>query len=433
MTAPTPTMAEISRTETIEITNDDDGDVPDPFTRTVEDIFRLALDDFKAAHPAQCEIFSSKNINHVKHKIIAIQSQQERQRSMLNFSRILSYLERFAEFDSICQSAKIGGEDSGELSEFIWGPTTYILQISQEDHNVLDFVLEAYERFGQHIPALGVYSGLIKERPNMMKCIGFMYHDLLQFSKTLVRLLTGRGKPSGPFCVAAGLVGLTIHSGWKKRFQASWKDYEHSFEVLLKSFDAHGKVLKNLLDEWSREASRDANRQLNDHIMRTQDNHNEAMTQQSRIGQDVRQNLQVTQDMHQLLGDHVMNSQDQHDYIRIHLQRHIDQYERDRVELLSKARKEERRRKEENRYSVLTWMSTPGVPQSEYHAQFKKIRDENPDTGQWIVNEDKMSNWMNEEIPTHSMLWLNGKKGAGKPTSLLYCPPLMLNSYTPRV
>lgn len=192
-------MADISRTETIDIGNDDDADVRDPFTSTVEHIFLSAVEDFKASQPVQCELFAGKGINHVKHKIIAIQNQQERQKAMLNFTRIQSYLERFAEFDSVCRSAKIGGEASDELSEFIWGPTAYILQISQEDHSVLDFILDAYHRFGQRIPALGVYSELIKARPNMMRCVAFMYHDLLQFSRTLVKFLTGRGKSSSRF------------------------------------------------------------------------------------------------------------------------------------------------------------------------------------------------------------------------------------------
>ncbi|KAM7199945.1 hypothetical protein V8F33_004119 [Rhypophila sp. PSN 637] len=355
-------MDEISRTETIDITNDENNaEAVDAFTTTVEGIFRTALDDFKTTHPDQCEIFTGKGINHVKRKITAIQSQQERHKTMMNFARIQSYLERFAEFDSVCKSAKIGGEASEELSEFIWGPTTYILQISQEDHTVLDFILDAYERFGQRIPAISVCSDLIREKPNMMKCIAFMYHDLLKFYQTLVRFLTGRG--------------------WKKRFQANWKDYEHSFEALLKSFDAHAKVLKNLLDAWQRQASKDTSRRLDDHIMRTQDNHS--------------QNMRANDNHHEL-------------------QHHIDQYQRDRVELLNKAKEDERRRKEDKRHEVLTWISTPGVPQSEYHAKFKETRAEFPDTGSWILFEEKMFNWMNEEVPTHSMLWLNGKKGAGK-------------------
>ncbi|KAM7220383.1 hypothetical protein V8F06_004162 [Rhypophila decipiens] len=370
-------MAEISRTETIDITNDDDNaEAVDAFTTSVERIFRTALEDFKTTHPDQCEIFTGKGIDHVKRKIIAIQSQQERHKTMMNFARIQSYLERFAEFDSVCKSAKIGGEASEELSEFIWGPTTYILQISQEDHTVLDFILDAYERFGQRIPAISVCSDLIREKPNMMKCIAFMYHDLLKFYQILVRFLTGRG--------------------WKKRFQANWKDYGQSFETLLKSFDAHANVLKNLLDAWQRQASKDTSRRLDDHVVRTQDNHSQVMMQQDQIGHDVRQT--------------------HHE-----LQHHIDQYQRDRVEMLNKAKEDERRRKEDKRHEVLTWMSTPGVPQSEYHAKFKETRAEFPETGRWILCEEKMFDWMEKEVHTHSMLWLNGKRGAGKTilTSLL--------------
>jgi len=187
-------MAAIARTETIEI-DDDNANAPDPFAITTEQIFRSALEDFKSSlTQTQLEDFPGKRIHHVKRKIMSIQQQQERLKAMMNFSRIQFYLERFAEFDSVCQSTKLAGEESGDISAFIWGPSTHILQVSQEDHTVLDVVLDAYQRFGKRIPEIQIYSELIKERPNMMKCIAFMYHDLLQFYQKLVALLTGRGE-----------------------------------------------------------------------------------------------------------------------------------------------------------------------------------------------------------------------------------------------
>lgn len=204
-------METLARTETIEI-NDDKTEVPDPLTTTTEQIFHSALEDFKSTlTQAQRDSFPGTGIMQVKRKIMSIQHHQERLKTMMNFSRIQFYLERFEEFDSVCQTTRLAGEDSGELSAFIWGPSTYILQVSQEDNTVLDIVLDAYQRFGKRIPDLQIYSDLIKEHPRMMKCIAFMYHDLLQFYRKLVKLLTGRGADMSPTYFTQDAVFLTVN------------------------------------------------------------------------------------------------------------------------------------------------------------------------------------------------------------------------------
>ncbi|KAK3315983.1 hypothetical protein B0H66DRAFT_274517 [Apodospora peruviana] len=386
-------MAAITRTETIEITEDDASTV-DPFTRTTEEIFRAALDDFKLTlTEAQRDTFPGKGLSHVKCKIMSIQHHQERLKAMMNFSRIQFYLERFAEFDAVCQCTKIGGDESAELSAYIWGPSTYILQVSQEDHTVLDVVLDAYQKFGKRIPDLQVYSSMIKERANMMKCVAFMYHDLLQFYRNLVKLLTGRG--------------------WKKTFHANWRDYGQSFEALLESFDAHGEVLKKLLAAWKKQASDDNNQRLNDHILQYQDDRQITHGHAAQYQQDrdaLVEGAQASQDMHRQLNDHILQSNDNHR----ELQRHIAQYEEDRLERLRVAKVEEKKRKMDQRADVLQWMSTPGASQREYHETAKNARSEFPDTGMWVLTEDKIFDWMNAETPTKSMVWMNGKKGAGK-------------------
>lgn len=90
------------------------------------------------------------------------------------------------------------------------------------------------------------------------------------------------------------------------------------------------------------------------------------------------------------------------------------QYEQNRIEMFRLAEKEEERRKEEQKAAILAWLKTPGECQSGYHDMFVEVRNKFPDTAVWILNENKIFNWMNEEIPTHSVMWLNGKKGAGK-------------------
>jgi hypothetical protein len=189
-------------------------------------------------------------------------------------------------------------------------------------------------------------------------------------------------------------------TGWKKTFVFDWRDYEKSFETLLESFDEHGKVLEKLSDEWEKqrtvenlvnltEASEEMRRRVNDNVI-----------QQNRL-------LSNSAETNHRLGSHV-------DQFTRFSQEVIRQYEQNRIEMFRLAEKEEERRKEEQKAAILAWLKTPGECQSTYHLMFCEVRKNFPDTAVWILNENKVFNWMYEEIPTHSVMWLNGKKGAGK-------------------
>ncbi|KAK3361668.1 hypothetical protein B0T24DRAFT_585417 [Lasiosphaeria ovina] len=331
---------------------------------TPEAVFQAALETFKSGlTAAQLESFPKQSLNNVKTKIRAIQQRQERLKTLMNFSRIQFYLDRFAEFDAVCQRANIAGQGTAELSAFIWGPSLFILEISEEDANVLDSVLDTYQQFGKRIPDPRAYNNLVQERPEMMKCIAFMYEDLLRFYASVLKLLSGRSMR------------------WTKTFGANWRDFKDPFGHILESFDNHGKLLEHDYDRdrtvllQGAETSQAADRRLKGHVIRSDDFYHE-------------------------------------------VQRHINQYEQDRIILLRKSRDQEKTRKEEQLANVKHWMSSPGVPQSEYHNQFRSVRDDFQDTGTWILDEPKLLNWMmaRDEPPVYSMLWLNGRKGAGKTT-----------------
>jgi hypothetical protein len=345
------------------------------------DVLRATLDDFQSTLiQSHRDSFPGKDLRYVKLKIVKIQHHQERIKGMMNFRRISFYLERFAEFETLCKSTNIPGIDSTELSSFIWGPSAFILETSQEDASILNIVLDAYQKFGKRIPQLGSYADLIKGRPDMIKCIAFMYHDLLQFYRHIIKLLLSRS--------------------WKKTFVFDWRDYEKSFETLLESFDEHGKVLEKLSEEWEKqrtaenlanlaETSEEMRRRVNDNVIR-----------QNRL-------LSNSAETNHRLGSHV-------DQFTRFSQEVIRQYEQNRIEMFRLAEKEEERRKEEQKAAILAWLKTPGECQSTYHDMFIEVRKKFPETAVWILNENKVFNWMNEEIPTHSVMWLNGKKGAGK-------------------
>jgi len=358
-----------------------DAQVDAPVEMSAAEVLRAALDDFQSTLiPTHRETFPGKDLRYVKLKILRIQHHQERVKGLMNFSRISFYLDRFAEFDTLCQATDIPGVERTERSSFIWGPSAFILETAQEDANVLNIVLDAYQKFGKRIPQLGSYRDFIKDRPAMAKSIAFMYHDLLQFYKQIIKLLLSRS--------------------WKKTFVFDWRDYEKSFESLLKSFDEHGKILQRLSDEWQRqrtaenlaglaEVSEDTRRRANDSVIR-----------QNRL-------LGSTNDTNRRLQDHA-------DQFTKFVEEAMRQYEMNRIEMFRLAERDEERRKEEQKTTILTWLKTPGECQSSYHDMFVEVRNKFPETHNWLQKENKIFNWMNEEIPTHSVMWLNGKKGAGK-------------------
>lgn len=199
--------------------------------------------------------------------------------------------------------------------------------------------------------------------------------------------------------------------GWKKTFVFDWRDYEKSFEVVLESFDAHGKILERLLGEWQKNeadgrlasiegTSSETRRRVNDEVLR-----------QNRLLGISNTVLDISNATNLQLSEHASQFGEFRETIKTVLR----EYEQNRFEMISRAEAEEKRRKEEQKETVLAWLKTAGEHQSTYHNMFLEVRKDFPETAVWILDEMKIFNWMNEEIPNRSVMWLNGKKGAGKP------------------
>ncbi|KAK1490969.1 hypothetical protein CTAM01_10462 [Colletotrichum tamarilloi] len=90
------------------------------------------------------------------------------------------------------------------------------------------------------------------------------------------------------------------------------------------------------------------------------------------------------------------------------------QYMLDYASLRQKFRKDEAHRKQKQKQKVLKWIAAPMKTQ-ELHKSFVKKREPYPETGRWLYTRyDAVSNWMREDIPQDSALWVYGKKGMGK-------------------
>lgn len=73
---------------------------------------------------------------------------------------------------------------------------------------------------------------------------------------------------------------------------------------------------------------------------------------------------------------------------------------------------EEKARKEEEKRSVMAWISASKNTQS-LHKKFQDARI-CPDTGRWLFRRySEVTDWMKEDQPPESALWLHGSKGFG--------------------
>ncbi|KPM46103.1 hypothetical protein AK830_g426 [Neonectria ditissima] len=202
---------------------------------------------------------------------------------------------------------------------------------------------------------------------------GMFFESLKQFDEITKALEIGIPDLSAFIWGPTNLLKLLDTNSWRRTFMANWKDYNGPFQSLLGTFDSHEKFLKRTLED-----------------------------QQSHI----------IRETHHRVSDYVEQYQgDRDDLINF-----LDDYRRDREQLLANVEAQEIERKHRQYLDIIRWLHSPGVgePEKDYHDQFLRVRAEYPETGKWILKEKEVRGWIEDEIPKHSALWIHGKKGAGK-------------------
>jgi hypothetical protein len=92
----------------------------------------------------------------------------------------------------------------------------------------------------------------------------------------------------------------------------------------------------------------------------------------------------------------------------IHFQQYQSesQFNRDRIDTLVLSESQRKHRE------TLVWIS--GGQAKPDHQRHCTTREPYPGSGNWILKDEKLKNWMTEDIPKMSTLWVNGKPGAGE-------------------
>lgn len=89
----------------------------------------------------------------------------------------------------------------------------------------------------------------------------------------------------------------------------------------------------------------------------------------------------------------------------------FDQYKSDGEER-ARLHHERQQAEERSKYlQVLEWFSAARSTQED-HEEFRRARSQG--TGDWILKEEKVRNWLEVDVPESSILWINGIPGAGK-------------------
>lgn len=144
---------------------------------------------------------------------------------------------------------------------------------------------------------------------------------------------------------------------WKRTFSSYWKDYQAPFEELLKGFKIHAEHLDKFAKHQQTQNVQETSSQLTDHFLRYQED-------------------------------------------REAFQRYLSKLEEERTDA---------------QYSkVQQWLSNPGDDEETYQARWRNERDQFPGTASWILEDKQVEQWMDKDEPASSILWIYGKKGAGR-------------------
>lgn len=204
------------------------------------------------------------------------------------------------------------------------------------------------------MPLLGQYESLFGKNPHMVRVLALMYADILEFHKRAIRFFETKGN------CRCGAVLVQISDSlmmavWRQLFRSLWKTFETRFKNILRNLTGHRRLVMEQA----------------------------ALVQQQQY-QDDRQ--------------------------RVFL--HIKQYELDREERHIQMKKQEEDEMNQKARELLAWLSLSQTT-AEDHSIFRKTRNEYAGSGQWIMKDDKIQNWM-EDTPVSSIVWMNAIPGAGK-------------------
>ncbi|KAL1850978.1 hypothetical protein Daus18300_012712 [Diaporthe australafricana] len=285
--------------------------------------FERALTTFRARlSPEEDAQFQITAIDDLRMAILSIQSHQRARKKMIHMKRIESFLEAMEQFGKVIEIFL----NATNYLAFVWGPVKLLLLTASTWVEILDELLDAYQRIFENLPLFQEYQTLFQNEPQMQLVLESVWGDILDFHSKALRIFS--------------------HSMLHTFFRSMWKDFRSRFQHILDDLAQH----KSLVESHANQI-------------------------------------------------------------------HIRQYASDRTRIFQEFERISARTAEEKYEHVLRWLNAPFT--GEIQEDLATMRNDffeatNIQTGQWIITNEKVKNWLDLDVPKTSIIWVHGIPGAGK-------------------
>ncbi|KAH7381988.1 hypothetical protein BKA64DRAFT_584001 [Cadophora sp. MPI-SDFR-AT-0126] len=183
--------------------------------------FEAVLEDFKKSlNTKQIQNFQFSTLDDVRQTALEIQNEQDQTKSLMNMTRLESFLEAMDQFGKV-----IGVfVNASSFVAFVWGPIKFLLLTARTWTDSFETLLDAYGQLGDHIPLLQQYHSLFGSTSEMTAVLVMMYRDILSFHKEATKLFSGKV--------------------WRQLFRSMWKNFESTFKQILDNLKRHRDLIK---------------------------------------------------------------------------------------------------------------------------------------------------------------------------------------------
>ncbi|VUC29298.1 unnamed protein product [Clonostachys rosea] len=304
--------------------------------------------------PHDKEQFESSTLEDMQMELSDIQSKQDQTKTLMNMNRIEKFLSGMEDLEKALTA--INARDSQHAMAYVWGSIRFLLKHTSPAEKAFDSVLDVYEQIGVHFPQLSKYERLFHTFPGSTECLVNIYDDVQRFHTLAYKLFSLRTKL------------------WQRLHKSIWKDLNHTFKKLARSLDKHGEFIEKY------------GASLIVHNPGFGNNHYHINNQ---LDAAYPPNWDCIDDV-------------------------FSRYRYDAKTFWRDFEESETERKRKQRAAIKSWISSSNKVE-EMHKRFQNIRSICPKSGRWLFRSyGEVSDWMKEDEPPESAVWLHGSKGFGK-------------------
>ncbi|CAH0027137.1 unnamed protein product [Clonostachys rhizophaga] len=308
-------------------------------------------DSLKPHHKEQ---FETSTLEDMQTELSDIQSKQDQTKTLMNMNRIEKFLSGMEDLSKALTA--VNNRDVGHAMAYVWGSIRFLLRVTSPTEKPFDSVLDVYEQLGVHLPQLQNFEKLFRTFPGFEQCLVNIYDDVQRFHKLAYKLFSLRTKL------------------WQRLHKSVWKDLNHTFKQLAKSLDTHRKFIQM---------------------------HSAGLIDKPHGSGNSHYNI-----------DNGLNTVYPQNWDPINDD--FNRYRYGAKEFWREFEESEVERKRKQRTAIKAWISSSNKVE-EMHKRFQTIRNTCPKSGRWLFRSyAEVSDWMKEDEPPESAIWLHGSKGFGK-------------------